>query len=49
MESHIALFMVPTVVGKMHLALDLLKREYLGYFDFVIILFPILSHNEIYH
>ena len=43
-----ALFVAPTGVGKTHLALDSLKREYLDYFDFVIILCPTLKHNETY-
>ena len=43
-----ALFMAPTGVGKTHLALDLLKREYLDHFNFVIILCPTLCHNEMY-
>ena len=43
-----ALFVALTGVGKTHLALDLLEREYLNYFDFVIILCPTLKHNEMY-
>ena len=44
-----ALFMAPAGVGKTHLALDLLKREYLNHFDYIIILCPTLRHNETYH
>ena len=47
-ELHMMLFMAPIGVGKMHLALDLLKREYFSYFDFVIIPCSTLKHNEIY-
>ena len=48
MEPHTALFVALTGVGKTHLALDLLKREYLDHFDFVIILCPTLKHDEMY-
>ena len=44
-----ALFVALTGVGKTHLALDLLKREYLDHFVFVIILCPTLKHSETYH
>ena len=37
-----------TWVGKTHPALDSLKREYLNHFEFIIILFPTLKHNEMY-
>ena len=37
-----ALLVAPTGVGKMHLALDLLEREYLNHFDYVVVLHPIL-------
>ena len=43
-----SLFLALTGVGKMHLALDLLEREYLNHFDFIIILCPTLKHNEMY-
>ena len=35
MEPHMALFVVPTGVGKTHLDLDSLEREYLDHFDFI--------------
>ena len=47
-EPHTALFVASTGVGKTHLALDLLKKEYLNHFDFIIIICPTLKHNEIY-
>ena len=47
-EPHAALFMAPTEVGKTHLALDLLGKEYKNYFDFIIIICPTLKHNETY-
>ena len=46
LEPHTTLFVAMTGIGKMHIALDLLKREYLGHFDFIIILCPTLRHNE---
>ena len=45
-EPHTALFITPTRVGKTHLALDLLQREYKNHFDFIIIICPTLKHNE---
>ena len=35
-------------VGKTHLALDLLEKEYINHFDFIIIICPTLKHNETY-
>ena len=49
MEPHTALFVAPTGVENTYLALDLLERECLDHFDFVIILCPTLQHNEMYH
>ena len=49
MEPNTALFVALTGVGKIHLALDSLEREYLDHFDFVINLCPILQYNETYH
>ena len=49
LEPHRALFVVPAGVGKMHLALDLLEREYFNHFDFIVILCPTLQYNEMYH
>ena len=43
MEHHMVLFVALTAVGKTHLSLDSLEREYLDYFDFVIILCPTLK------
>ena len=47
-EPHTALFVAPTGVGKTHLALDLLEKEYKNYFDFIIIICPKLKHNKTY-
>ena len=47
-EVHTALFVAPTGVGKMHLALNLLESEYRNHFDFIIIICPTLTHNETY-
>ena len=45
---YIALFVALTGVGKTHLALDLLKLEYLNHFNFIIILCPTLQYNKTY-
>ena len=47
-EPHTALFVAPTGEGKAHLALDLLEKEHKNYFDFSIIICPMLKHNEAY-
>ena len=47
-EPHTALFVAPTGAGKAHLALKLLEKEYKNYFDFIIIICPMLKHNETY-
>ena len=48
-EPHIALFVALPEAGKTHLVLNLIKREYLDHFDFVIIFCPTLKHNETYY
>ena len=47
-EPHTALFIAPTGVGKMHLALSLLETEHRNHFDFIVIICPTLAHNETY-
>ena len=47
-EPHTALLIAPTAVGKAHLALNLLEKEYKNYFDFIIIICPTLKHNKTY-
>ena len=47
-EPHTALSVVPTGVGKTHLALDLLEKEYKNYFDFITIICPTSKHNKTY-
>ena len=47
-EPHTALFVAPTGVGKMHLALNLLENEYRNHFDFIVKICPTLAHNETY-
>ena len=47
-ESHTALFVAPTGVGKTHLALNLLENEYRNHFDFIVIICPTLAHNSTY-
>ena len=45
-EPHTIFFVAQTGVGKTHLALNLLEKEYKNYFDFIIIICPTLKHNE---
>ena len=45
---HTALFVALTGVGKTHIALNLLETEYFNHFDFIIIICPMLAHNETY-
>ena len=47
-EPHTSLFVAPTGVGKMHLSLSLLVNEYRNYFNFIVIIWPTLAHNETY-
>ena len=47
-ELHTSLFIAPTGVGKIQLALDLLESEYKNHFDFIVIICPTLEHNETY-
>ena len=47
-DPHTALFIAPTRVGKTHLALDLLEKEYINHFDFIIIICPTLKHSKTY-
>ena len=47
-EPHTALFVAPTGVGKTHLALDLLEREYFDHFDFIVIICTTLQYNSTY-
>ena len=47
-ELHTALFVAPIGVGKTHSALNLLENEYKNHFNFIVIICPILEHNETY-
>ena len=47
-EPHSALFIAPTGAGKTYLTLNLLKNEYRNHFDFIVIICPMLEHNETY-
>ena len=47
-EPHTALFVAPIGVGKTHLASDLFEKEYKNYFDFIIIICPMLKHSKTY-
>ena len=47
-EPHTALFVAPTGVGKMHLALNLLENEYRNHCNFIVIICPTLAHNQTY-
>ena len=48
LEPHTVLLIAPTGVEKTHLALNLLEREYLNNFDFIVIICPMLKHNQTY-
>ena len=48
-EPHTVLFVAPVGVGKTHLALDLLEREYLNHFDFIVIICATLRYNAAYN
>ena len=47
-EPHTTLFVAPTGVGKMHLALSLLENEYRNYFNFIVIICSTLRYNSTY-
>ena len=47
-ESHAALFVAPTGVGKTHSALSLLENEYRNHFYFIVIICPTLRYNSTY-
>ena len=47
-ELHTALFVVPTGVGKTHLALSLLENEYRNHFDLIVMICPTLRYNSTY-
>ena len=47
-EPHTSLFVVPTGVGKTHLALSLLENEYRNHFDVIVIICPTLRYNSMY-
>ena len=47
-EPYTALFVVPTGVGKTHLALSLLETEYRNHFDFIVIICQTLRYNSTY-
>ena len=47
-EPHTVLFTAPTGIAKTHLALDLLEKEYINHFNYIIIISPTLEHNEAY-
>ena len=47
-ETHTALFIALTGVGKTHLALSLLENEYRNHFNFIVIICPTLRYNSTY-
>ena len=47
-ELHTTLFVAPAGVGKTDLALSLLENEHRNHFDFIVIIYPTLEHNETY-
>ena len=42
------MFVAPTGVGKIHLALSLLENEYRNHFNFIVIICPTLRYNSTY-
>ena len=47
-EPHTVLFVPSTEIGKTHLTLDLLEKEYFNHFDFIIIICTTLRYNSTY-
>ena len=47
-EGHTPLFVAPTGIGKTHLALDLLEKEYINHFDYIVTICPTFKHNKTY-
>ena len=47
-EAHTAIFSGQTGCGKTHLALNLLEKDYLQYFEYIIIFCPTLRWNKTY-
>ena len=47
-KPHTVLLVAPTGLRKTQLALSLLENEYRNYFDFIVIICPIPTHNETY-
>ena len=47
-ELHTSLIVATTGVGKTQPALDLLENAYKNHFNFIVIIFPMLAHNETY-
>ena len=48
-DPHTTIFTGPTKCGKTHPALDLIEKEYNKHFDYIIIIYPTLQWNKIYH
>ena len=47
-EPHTALFVAPSGVERMQLALNLLENEHRNHFDFIVTSCPTLAHNSTY-
>ena len=47
-EPHSVVFVPSTGIGKPHLTLDLLEKEYFNHFDFIIIICTNLRYNSTY-
>ena len=45
-ETHTALLVALTGVGKTHLALSLIETEYRNHFNFIVIVGPTLRYNS---
>ena len=48
-EPHTTIFTGPTGCEKTHLVLDLIEKEYIKHFDYIIIMCPTLWWNKTYH
>ena len=49
-ESHTAMFIAQTGCVKTHLVFDLIEKEYNNYFDYIIMICPMLrENNKTYH
>ena len=48
-KPHTVIFTGQMNCGKMHLVLELIKKEYNKHFDYIVIICPMLRENSTYH